>query len=270
MAAISQTKPATTGVRTPLFILGVAMALLAFLLMLVFGAIFASRSHSTTSVRVVVAAQDITPREPITADMISYGTVSSDSVPPKVFTQMATLTGYAAVVEILKGQVLTSNVVSQNQDLLAGASSSFLPIPSGYVAITLPTGEQQGAGGYIAQGDYINIIASLNTGLITTTNPRTVTRTVFTSVYVIRVGPESTVPRQGVAQGLATSLTVLMTECDAQYMTWLILNASLKYAILSYKDYKQAPEPADPACPATVAPGIIGPAQIDARWGFTR
>jgi Flp pilus assembly protein CpaB len=270
MAAIGQAKPATTGIRTPLFILGVAMALLAFLLMMGFGVIFASRSHPATSVRVVVASQDISQREPITADMITYGTVSSDSLPPRAFTHMADLAGYAALVEILKGQVLTSNIVSANRDLLAGATSSFLPIPTGYIALTLPTGEQQGVAGYIAQGDYINIIASVNTGLITSTNPRTVTRTVFTSVYVIRVGPESTVPRQGVAQGLATSLTILMSECDAQYMTWLILNASLKYVLLSYHDYKQAPEPVDPACPSTAVPGIIGPAQIDARWGFTR
>jgi Flp pilus assembly protein CpaB len=270
MAAIGQAKPATTGIRTPLFILGVALALLAFLLMLVFGAILTGRSHSTTSVRVVVANQDISQREPITADMVTLGTVTSDSLPPRAFTRTADLTGYTALVEIIKGQAITSNVVSANQDQLAGATSSFLPIPTGYIALTLPTGEQQGVAGYIAQGDYINIIASINTGLITATNPKTVTRTVFTSVYVVRVGPESTVPRQGVAQGLASSLTVLMSECDAQYMTWLTLNASLKYVLLSYHDYKRALEPADPGCPSTAAPGIIGPAQVEARWGFTR
>ena len=270
MAAIGQSRPTATGIRTPLFILGVALALLAFLLMLVFGAIFASRSHTTGSVRVVIASQDIAQREVITADMITYGSVSSDSLPPKAFTHVADLTGFAAIVEILKGQVLTSNIVSSNQDLLAGPTSSFLPIPPGYIALTLPTGEQQGVAGYIAQGDYINIIATINTGLISANNPRTVTRTVFTSVYVIRVGPESTVPRQGVAQGVASSLTVLMSECDAQFVTWLTLNASLKYVLQSYHEYLQTPAPADPACPSTTAPGIIGPAQVEARWGFTR
>ena len=270
MAAIGQSRPTATGIRTPLFILGVALALLAFLLMLVFGAIFASRSHSTSSVRVVIASQDIAQREVITADMITYGSVSSDSLPPKAFTHVADLTGFAAIVEILKGQVLTSNIVASNPDLLAGPTSSFLPIPAGYIALTLPTGEQQGVAGYIAQGDYINIIATINTGLISANSARTVTRTVFTSVYVIRVGPESTVPRQGVAQGVASSLTVLMSECDAQFVTWLTLNASLKYVLLSYHDYQQTQPPADSACPPTTAPGIIGPAQVEARWGFTR
>ncbi len=270
VAAIGQTKPAAAGIRTPLFILGVALALLAFLLMLVFGAIFASKSRTASSVRVVVANQDIPQREPITAAMVTYGMVSSDSLPPQAITRIADLTGYAAVVEIFKGQVLTSNIVSANSDLLAGATSSYLPIPPGYIALTLPTGEQQGVAGYIAQGDYINVIATVNTGLISPNNTRMVTRTVFTSVYVIRVGPESTVPRQGVAQGLSSSLTVVMSLCDAQYMTWLILNASLKYVLLSYHDYSQMPASADPACPSTAEPGIIGPGQIDARWGFTR
>lgn len=271
MAAIGQARPAAGRIRTPLFILGVALALLAFLLMIAFGAIFASKARSVGSVRVVVAAQDIQPREPITPDMITYGTVSSDSVPPRAFSRSADLSGYAAMVEILKGQVITSNIVSANQDLLVGgAASSYLPIPPGYVGLTLPTGEQQGVGGYVAQGDYINIIASVNTGLISPNNPRTITRTVFTNVYVIRVGPESSVPRQGLAQGLASSLTVVMSLCDAQYMTWFILNASLKYALLSYHDYAKSTPPPDPACPSTTQPGIIGPSQIDQRWGFTK
>lgn len=268
MAVIGQqVKPAAgTGVRTPLFILGVALALLAFLLMLAFGAIFASRTHSTSSVRVVVAAQDIQARTPITADMITYSTISSDSVPPKAIYHSADLSGFAAVVDIPKGQVLSSNIVSANPDILAsGSATSFLPIPVGYVALTLPTGEQQGVGGYIAQGDYINIIASVNTGLITPVNPRTVTRTVFTSVHVIRVGPASNVPRQGVAQGLSTSLTVVMTECDAEYMTWLTLNSSLKYSLVAYQNYATGVPTADTTC----ASSIIGPAQVDARWGFT-
>jgi len=274
MAAIGnvgQVRPAgAAGLRTPMFILGVALALVAFLVMLAFGAIFASKARSASPVRVVVAAQEIQAREPITLDMITYGTVSSDSVPPGTFFRSGTLSGYAATVEILKGEVITSNVVSANQDLLAGAASSYLPIPSGYIALTLPTSEQQGVAGYIAQGDYINVIASVTTGLITPVNPRTVTRTVFTNVHVIRVGPESTVPRQGVAQGLATSITVVMSLCDAQYMSWLILNASLKYALLSYHEYSSSTPAADPACPSTSEPGIVGPAQIDARWGFTR
>lgn len=269
MAAISQVRPAGN-IRMPLFILGVALALMAFLLMFAFGIVFASQTRSASQVRVVVADQDIQPREPITPDMLALGTVAANSVPPKAFMHIADVTGFSSLVLINKGQVVTSNLVSNNPDQLSSSTSSFLPIPRGYVAVTLPTSEQQGVAGYIAQGDYINIIASVNTSLIGPNNARTVTRTVFTSVYVIRVGPESSIPRQGVAQGLTSSLTVVMSLCDAQYMTWLILNASLKYVLLSYHDNSQSTQAADPSCPSTEEPGIIGPGQVDARWGFTR
>ena len=109
------------------------------------------------------------------------------------------------------------------------------------------------------------MIATVNTQLFLSANPRQVTRTVFTSVYVIRVGPQSTVPRQGQAQGLSSSITVLMSLCDAQYMDWLLSNTTLKYALLSFHDYTKQQAPPDAACPSTTAPGLIGPAQVQGR-----
>jgi len=267
MAAISQTRPArTTNVRTPLFILGVGLALLAFLVMFAFGILFANRSQTGSQVRVVVAAQDIDAREPITPDMLTTAAIPSTAVPPHSFLRAGDLTGSSALVAIYKGQPITANVVASNPDQIT--PSSFLPIPQGYVALTLPTSEQQGVAGFIAQGDYIDVIATVNTQLFSTVNPRQVTRTVFTSVYIIRVGPQSVVPRQGQGQGLSSSVTVLMSLCDAQYMDWLLSNASLKYALLSYHDYAKEQAPPDSACPSTTAPGLIGPAQVQGRWGF--
>src|SRR3989442_10784674 len=78
MAAISQTRPArTTNVRTPLFILGVGLALLAFLVMFAFGILFANRSQTGSQVRVGVAARDIDPPEPITPDLLTTAPIPS-------------------------------------------------------------------------------------------------------------------------------------------------------------------------------------------------
>jgi len=267
MAAIGQTRPArTTNIRTPLFILGVGLPLLAFLVMFAFGMLFANRSQTGTQVRVVVAAQDIDAREPITPDMLTTALIPTAAVAPHTFVRAADLAGVSALVGIYKGQPITGNVVASNPDQLT--YSSFLPIPQGYIALTLPTSEQQGVAGFIAQGDYIDVIATVNTQLFLSANPRQVTRTVFTSVYVIRVGPQSTVPRQGQAQGLSSSITVLMSLCDAQYMDWLLSNTTLKYALLSFHDYTKQQAPPDSACPSTTAPGLIGPAQVQGRWGF--
>lgn len=272
MAAIAQspTRPgASGGVRTPLFIFGVALALLAFLIMFAFGIVYVGKSQAGATVHVVVAARDIDAREPISLDMIATGTFQANTAPPKAFTRLTDVIGYAAVVPIYKGEAITQNVVT-NSDAISPSQSSYLPIPQGYVAMTVPTSEQQGVGGYIAQGDYIDVIATINTGQFTQTNPRSVARTVFTSLYVLRVGPQSVAPRQGQPQGLSSSITVLMSQCDAQYLDWLLQNATLKYTLLSYHDYQATQPPADPGCSPVTAPALIGPAQVDARWGFTK
>lgn len=273
MAAIAQspTRPApTSGVRTPLFIFGVALALLAFLIMFAFGFVYVGRSQTGATVRVVVAARDIDAREPITPDMLSIGTFPASALPQqKTFTRTAALIGYAAVVPIYKGEAITDNLVT-NSDAVSPSQSSYLPIPQGYVALTLPTGEQMGVAGYIAQGDYIDVIATVNTAQFSPANPRSVARTVFTSLYVIRVGPQSVVPRQGQPQGVSSSITVLMTQCDAQYLDWLLQNATLKYTLLSYHDYQTAQPSPDPGCSPVTEPALIGPAQVDSRWGFTK
>ena len=272
MAAITQPRPSTPAVRTPVFIVGVGLALLAFLLMLAFGAIFASRGAvGAGQVRVVVAAVDIDQRQPITPQELTYATVASNSA-VRAITRTSDLDGYSALVNIYKGQVITSNVVSSNPDLLAGPQSAYLPIPEGYVAMALPTNEQQGVEGYIAQGDYMNVIVTLNTSVITPVNPRSVTRTVFTNVKVIRVGPDSNAPRQsGVAQGISSGITVLMSLCDAQYMEWFLKNTTeIKYVLLAYPDYATGPSGGGTACPSTTKPAAIGPAAVDEQWGFTR
>ena len=70
MASIAQPRPAAPAkarnpqFRTPVFVAGVAIALLAFLIMFAFGLVFANRSGGG-QVRVVVAAEPIAARDPI-------------------------------------------------------------------------------------------------------------------------------------------------------------------------------------------------------------
>ncbi|OLC24819.1 MAG: Flp pilus assembly protein CpaB [Actinobacteria bacterium 13_1_20CM_2_65_11] len=256
-------------VRTPLFLVGIALALLAFIAMFAFGIVFVNRSQGGRQIAIVMAAQDIQAREPILPDMLSVANVPAAALPPKAFFRLADVSGYSAVVTIFKGQPITSNVVASNPDVLAGAST-YLPIPQGYVAITVPTSEQQGVAGYIAQGDYINVIATVNSATFTPSNPRSVTRTVFSNLHVIRVGPLSAAPKEGQPQGVVGSLTVVMSLCDAQFMNWLLVNASLKYVLLSFHDYTPGtPAAPETACLSTVAPAVVGPHQVDARWGFS-
>jgi len=258
------------GVRTPLFLLGVGLALLAFIAMFAFGIVFANRGLTGREVPVVLATVDIQAREPITIAMLSLGQVPAPSLPPHAFVRLEDLNGYSAVVTIYKGQALTANIVASNPDQIQGGSNAYLPIPQGYIAMTLPSGELQGVAGYVAPGDYINIIATVNTSLFSPSSPHTATRTVFSNLHVIRVGPPSLSPKEGQSIGVSSSITVVISECDAQYLEWLLTNVTLKYVLVSYKDYDSKPVSPDPSCPSTSVPAVVGPAQVDARWAFTK
>lgn len=261
----------TSGMRTPLFLLGVGMALLAFIAMFAFGILFANRGLPGRQVAVIVAAQDIQAREPITPSMLTVAEMPQSLVPPHAFVGLSDLNGDSALVSIYKGQALTANLVSSNPDLIAGAELSYLPIPQGYVAITIPTSELQGVAGYVSPGDYINIIATANSDLFFSKPSRQTTRTVFTDVRVIRVGSPTAGPKQGQAIGVVSSLTVVMSQCDASYLGWLLANVTLKYDLLNYKDYATGSMSSpDPACPANQAPPVVGPAAVDARWNFSK
>ena len=49
-------------------------------------------------------------------------------------------------------------------------------------------------------------------------------------------------------------MTVVVNECDAEYLSWIIANAGIRYTLESYHDYKSndsAPPPAECAIDAT-------------------
>jgi pilus assembly protein CpaB len=261
----------TPRLRTPIFLLGVGMALLAFILMFAFGILFANRTQPGVQVPVVIATEDIQPRELISPASLSLARMPSSALPPHAFVRLADLKGSSALVTIYKGQPVTANIVASNPDQIEIGSSTYLPIPQGYVAMTLPTGELQGVAGYVAPGDYINVIATANNDLFYSYPARQTTRTVFTGLRVIRVGTPSAGPKEGQAYGVSGSVTVVMSECDAQYLQWLLTNVTLKYLLLSYKDYlTNSLSSPDPSCAPTALPPVIGPTAVDARWGFTK
>lgn len=253
--------------------IGLAMALLAFIAVFVIGLALANRG--TTSIqhfRILVATQDIQAREELAPGMVAVQDYAAAAPVAGAIATVEGVKGMAAQVTILKGQPVTQNLLGSAAESLDGTVGGYLPIPEGYVGLTIPTGEQQGVAGYIAAGDYINVLATVSTSTFGSSPSKTVTKVVFTNLHVIRVGPAPVSAAQAAPQkqGVSSSLTVVVTQCDAQYLSWMIANASVKYVLLSYKDYSPAAVAADPGCPATTAPAPIGPAQVEARYGFTR
>jgi Flp pilus assembly protein CpaB len=222
--------------RRPFTILGIVLALLviaAFVLV----ALNAQNATSSPQIQVVVAAKDLQPRVPIDAASLTLRSMPVPATYPKVyFSRKEDLQGRIPLVSIPLGAAITSNEVVNAPQAL-GAQSEYLPIPSGYVALTIPTSEQQGVANYIQPDDYISVIATVTNG------NKVASKTIFANLHVIRIGVLG-------GGGNATSLTVVVTECQAEVVTWFLTYASMKYTLESFHDYlSSSPQAPDPACP---------------------
>lgn len=251
----------------PFIIIGAVLGVLAFA-----AAVFYTQSavggSAAGTVPVVVAAKDLGIRVQIHPADLTVAQFHESDVPPGSFAKVADVKDVVAAVNITKGQAVTSNLVLGTGDTVIGPQSAFLPIPTGFVALTIPTGEQQGVGGYIQVGDYLSMVVQL-TGK-TTKN----VRTVYTNVPVIRVGAatsdvtpvqgsSSTPPKQG---GLSNSLTIVVTQCQAEYISWFLSNGILTYTLESYHDYRPQDVTADPACPNVTSAKGVTLTDVVARW----
>ena len=237
--------------RAPFTILGVILALLvmgAFVLV----ALTAGNGQGAATESVVVATRQLSPRIPIDAGSLEIKSIPTGGLPDEIlYHKVADVEGMVPLVTIALGQAITTNLVAKSGAAL-GSQAAFLQIPSGYVAYTLPTSEQQGVGGYIAPDDYIAIIATVDV------NAKIASATVFTNVHVIRVGLAGAQQGAAGSQQIASSLTVVVTECQAEYLTWFLTYASLKYTLESYHDYAPNSTAAvDPSCASvTAAKGV--------------
>jgi Flp pilus assembly protein CpaB len=185
---------------------------------------------------VVVANTDLQPRIAIAETAVALKTIPVPASYPKIyFSTVKDVAGMVPLVKITSGQALTANDVAR-PNTAVGGQSEYLPIPKGYVALTIPTSEQQGVANNIHDDDYIAVIATV-AGL-----GKVASKTIFTNLHVIRVGTPG-------PNSSPSSLTVVVTECQAEVITWFLAYASLKYTLLAYQDYLQGPTQPEPQCP---------------------
>src|SRR6266849_2148034 len=235
---------------------------------------------------VVIAAQAIPVRHQITeADLT---TTKISPALPNTYVQTKDVKGLISELQISKGALITSDMLARDAGLIpAGSAPAYLPLASGYVAMTIPTGEQQGVAGHITLGDYITVIASVTLTIFSATSgqqvgpPKVVTKTIFTNVHIIGLGPATanvqpasgTVQAggaQGATSGVTSSLTIEVTQCDAEFFVWFLNNTTVRYTLESFNDYlKEPPSAPDPTCPTVLSAQGVSQKQVDARYHFT-
>jgi pilus assembly protein CpaB len=252
-------------------IIGVVLALAGFGLALLLGTFNAARGGGGAGCPcdlVVYAAKDIGLRTQITtSDLVKVKQVPDTYKPagavvidqsflnkPAETQNTAALKAvqnFIAEVNIAADQPLLTSMLAKPGDTISGAQAAFLPIPAGYVAITIPTSELTGVAGYPQAGDFISILASAGSG------KTAAVQTVYTQLHILRVGPANlnvTSAAGGTSNSAATqtanasSLTVLVTPCQSELITWMQNNMQLRYELESYKDYAPAATGPDPKC----------------------
>ena len=239
------------------------------------------------TVTVVVAKQAIPLRHAITEADLDVEKVSGNFTSVNnTYSAKSDVLTLIAEIQISKGSVITSDMLAKDIGLVPpGAAPAYLPLASGYVAMTIPTGEQQGVAGHITLGDYFTVISSANISVFSTTTatttgpPKIVSKTIFTNVRVIGLGPATanvepaggaaTVGGTSPVSGLVSSLTIELTQCDAEYFTWFLNNTTLRYTLESFHDYLTAPSAADPTCPTVLSAQGVSQKEVEARYHFT-
>jgi Flp pilus assembly protein CpaB len=204
------------------------------------------------------------------------------------FTNKTDVITKISQIRISKGAVITADMLATDiNSVLGGAAPAYLPLASGFVAMTIPTGELQGVAGHISVGDYITVIASATVTIFNTSSSapagpaKIVSKTVFSNLRIIGLGPASaSVQPAGSAAGggsaapttgVTSSLTIELSQCDAEFFTWFLNNMTLRYTLQSYKDYLKTPpaDNSDPNCPNLTNAVGVNQYTVDRRFKFT-
>ena len=272
-------------------IVGLLLALVAFGAVFLLGSVGGGGAIGGPSTTVVIAKQAIPLRHQITEGDLSTAKIAltgNEASLNNIYGSTKDVVNLIAQINISKGAAITSDMLAKDINLVpTGAAPAYLPLAKGYVAMTVPTGELQGVAGHISTGDYVTVIVSGSVNAVSTKTGQTgitkvVSKTVFTNLRIIGLGPASanvtsagggsstTSSGSSATTGITSSLTVELTQCDAEFMTWFLNNMQIKYTLESYKDYGTAPtDSQDPACPAITAAGGVTQTQVDARYHFT-
>ena len=213
-------------------IVGVLLAALAFGGVFLLGNVGGGGGLGGPTNVVVIAKQTIPLRHQITAADLetAKASVNGNATLGNVYTTTADVVNKVAQINISRGALITSDMLATDPNVIpSGAAPVYLPLAKGYVAMTVPTGEQQGVAGHISVGDYITVIASVSVQIFATSGqqqgpPKSVSKTVFTNLRIIGLGPASsgvtsaagsgqTTTQGGAATtGVTSSLTVELTQ----------------------------------------------------------
>jgi Flp pilus assembly protein CpaB len=188
---------------------------------------------------VVVAAVDIPAGTQVTDQLVKTGKFAADQVPSGAKGKVKDATGQFAAVTLPKGTLLTNANLVGTQSQTPSQKKPFLDIPTGQVAVSIPYGaELQAVGGYIQEGDKIDILYAPNPS----DTQKPAWKVTFQNLVVQKIGAQGAGAssgqqgQQAQQTGLPTSMVVFVPADRAEELAFLFANGNYKLVLKSQKD----------------------------------
>jgi len=159
---------------------------------------------------VVVAKVDISKESTITQDMIVLNRIRSNSYQPGDLTSPDSAINKFAMVDILKGQHINSNMLRS----LGGARFLSQRIPKGMRAMTIPVDKISSVEGLIKPSDYIDII-----GTFVISAGQNMVVTLFQGVKILATGKNLSPYR---IDSSADTVTLALKPEDIKLLTYVL------------------------------------------------
>lgn len=215
--------------RTTLIVAGIVALAAGWLLLTYLSNLQKQANANSAPVQVIVAAQEIPARVPITPAMLSRISRPSSAVDPNAVTDEKQIIGALSLITIPAGSSVTSSMIGHPNDV-------GLPVrlAQGMRAVSVQIDKVKGISGLIQPGDRVDVLAQAPK----TNNAPPNAAAILRGVRVLAIGDslEYSSATPSPEEANATTVTLEVTPKQADLLVMADLNTTLRLALRSPKE----------------------------------
>lgn len=157
----------------------------------------------------------------------------ASAVPADAFTSIASLTKKYTSITILPGDIMTPSRIL-DKDVIPALSFA---VPQGKRAVTIAVSKTSGVGGFIQQGDFVDVIASFKQG-----TPDSIAKIVLQDILVLAAGntyafdPGIATAAPAIAAAKMELVTLAVTPEELERIVFLDSSVSFRLVLKNPKD----------------------------------
>ncbi len=175
-------------------------------------------------IELVIARADIPREATITQEMVTLERTTSKSFQPGDLTSLESAIGKIAIVDILAGQHINSNMIRS----LGAIKFLSQAIPKGMRAITIPVDKISAIEGLLKPDDRVDIVAVFNLPL-EGENYATIVENIFQGVKVLAV--DRNISSFRMAEQEAETVTLALMPEDIKLLTYILENSKVRLVL---------------------------------------